>query len=219
MAPKRKLPFKPRMSAAARRQRIESAAGRLFAERAYEGTSLEEVARAAGITRAVVYDHFGSKAALHCHLLELHTEQLLDSVSRSAATSAPTEERMRAGLDAFFGFVEQDPFAWRMIFRDPPLDPEVAEVHRQFQRRASESIALLLRSGHVADRDTQYFEMLAEGFKWATNGLAAWWYEHRDVPREHLVAMTMDLVWVGFGRLERGERWTSAASAARHPTR
>jgi hypothetical protein len=49
--------------------------------------------------------------------------------------------------------------------------------------------------------------MAAETIKAAADGLAAWWYEHRDVPREHLVYVLMNVLWIGFDRFVAGERW------------
>src|SRR4051794_11250313 len=64
---KARLPFKSRITGPERRARIEEEAARLFAQRGYEATTLEAVAGAADVSRAVVYDHFASKRQLHAH--------------------------------------------------------------------------------------------------------------------------------------------------------
>ena len=51
-------------------------------------------------------------------------------------------------------------------------------------------------------------EMLWELVRCALQGLALWWYDHRDVLREEVVATAMNALWVGFERAGRGERWT-----------
>lgn len=171
-----------------------------------------EVARAAGITPAVIYDHFPSKAALHMTLLESQARELMSAVGK-ALESAPEEldARFRAGVDAFFTFVEQQEFAWWLLFRDPPSDPKIAAAYGRIQQDATAGIAQFIRSaaprslleGPEADRD---LEMFAQLLRTAQNGLAAWWYEHPETPRDVLVDRVVEFAWLGLERLAAGER-------------
>lgn len=82
---------------------------------------MSQIALTAGITAPVIYDHFPSKAALQIELLERQTTELIAFVASALARSPEdTGERLRAGVDAYFRFVEEHSFAWRMLFRDPP---------------------------------------------------------------------------------------------------
>ena len=201
-----------RLSAAERRDQILRAAMEVFADRGYGEASMSEIARASGITPAVIYDHFASKAELQITLLEQQTSELLAFVGGAVAGEfASTEERMRGGVTAFFQFVEEHPYAWRMLFRDPPTDPAILETYRRIHSQATAGIAVFLRLGAPremleragADRD---LEMFAEMLKMAQNGLAVWWYEHQDVPREVLVDRVLEFCWVGLERVAAGER-------------
>jgi AcrR family transcriptional regulator len=203
-----------RLRAEERRELILRAAMEVFAERGYREASIAEIARQAGITPAVIYDHFGSKAALQIEMLEAQTDELVAFVGAAiAADFEDTTARMRAGVDAFFAFVERNPYAWRMLFRDPPSDPEIVSTHRRIHARATAGIAIFLRTSAPpallespdAERD---LEMLAEMLKMAQNGLAVWWYEHREVPREVLVERVLEFCWIGLERLAAGERWS-----------
>jgi AcrR family transcriptional regulator len=199
-----------RLAAAERRELILSGAMRVFAEHGYEGASLVEIAEAAGITPAVIYDHFPSKAALQIELLEAQTAELLAHVG-AALQQAPEDpaERMRVGVDAFFGYVETHRFTWRMLFRDPPSDPEVAAAYQRLELQATTGIAAFIEAGagdalsaHPnPDRAVQIF---AEALKAAQNGLAAWWYEHPEVPREEIVERLLEFCWIGLERVAKG---------------
>jgi AcrR family transcriptional regulator len=182
---------------------ILAAAMAVFAERGYQEASMAEIAAAAGITAAVLYDHFPSKADLQVDLLESQTEELLLFVA-AAVAAGPEErgERFRAGVDAFFTFVETHPYAWRMLFRDPPTDPVVAAAHGRVHRRATAGIAAFL----TADAPSQFLarpdaeqraEMFAQMLKMAQNGLAVWWYENHETPRAVLVERVVEFCWVG----------------------
>lgn len=183
----------------------------LFAEHGYEAASMAEIARAGGVTPAVIYDHFASKAELAVELLERETKALLGFVA-GALAEAPDDAaaRMRAGVDAFFTYVEEHRFAWRLLFRDPPSNPDVANAYSRLNDQATAGIAIFLRSGDpgalasYADPE-QVAEIFAEGLKAAQNGLAAWWYEHPEVPREEIVERLLDLTWIGLERVAAGD--------------
>jgi AcrR family transcriptional regulator len=186
-----------------RRQRILDAAVELFAERGYEGASISEIARAAGVVASVIYDHFPSKRALHIELLEIHGSALIERAVRPVEGAAP-RELLRLSTEAFFEFVEEDPFVWRLFFRDPPPDPEIAAAHRRVRDRATEAIAALIEAAVPGVEPPwgiprpQASWMLAEASRAATDALAAWWYEHPEVPREQVVTVAVALLWEGF---------------------
>lgn len=98
-----------------------------------------------------------------------------------------------------------------MLFRDPPTDPAILATYREIHRRATAGIAVFLQTNAPqgllddpgSERDA---EMFAELLKMAQNGLAAWWYEHREVPREQLVDRVMEFCWTGLERVAAGER-------------
>jgi AcrR family transcriptional regulator len=151
--------------------------------------------------------HFASKAELHNTLLERETGEMFASIG-SALEGAPADarERLRTGVDAFFAFVEEHPFAWRMIFRDPPTDPEVARAYGEQGGRAvaatrafveATELGPALESPHAAEIFTQLLIS-------SQTGLAFWWYGHREVPREVLVERVIDFCWTGMERLAAG---------------
>jgi AcrR family transcriptional regulator len=195
-----------RLKADERRARILDAASDLFAEGGYEGASIDRIARAAGVSAPVIYDHFSSKKDLYTQLLELHTLRVIEAttVPHDATT---VEQLLRANVDAFFRFVEKHPAAWRMLFRDPAPDPDIAALQRRVQAEATARLADALvaripnlRLSIEIDRERAN-ELIAELGKTGLNGLAAWWWDHRDVPREALVAIAMDVMWVGLRQL------------------
>jgi hypothetical protein len=55
--------------------------------------------------------------------------------------------------------------------------------------------------------DEESIDMLWEVIRSVLQGLALWWYEHRDVPRERLVATAMNALWIGFERAAAGDTW------------
>ena len=208
MATGTKTSQRRRLSAGERRARILEAAVPVFAQRGYSAASMEEIARGAGVVPSVLYDHFPSKRQLYVQLLELHGQALIER-SVTGVPDTPPRERLRFSIESFYEFVEEDPFVWRFLFRDPPADPEVARTYHGIRDRATEAIASLLESVAAAATTPELApipreraaRMLAEAARAATDGLAGWWYENRDVPRAEVVAIAIALLWEGFGGL------------------
>jgi AcrR family transcriptional regulator len=201
---------KRRMRGPARRERILEAAMGVFAERGYDSTSMGRIADAAGVSRPVVYDHFPSKRELHLTLLEREAEQLTADVGRVLTPEGSPRDRYGRAIEAFFTFVEERPYAWRMLFRESAGDAETVARHRAIQSEQHLAVARAFAAedpGRPELADERRLEMLAELWGTAVNGLARWWYERPDVPRAEVVAATMDALWLGVERLLAGERW------------
>jgi AcrR family transcriptional regulator len=197
--PRRRLP------AARRRMLILEAADRQFAAHGYAGTSMTGIAADAGIAPSVIYDHFGSKRDLHLELLSRHARAMIEATTTPHAGESG-EELVRRSTDAFFGFVERHRFAWRMLFRDPPADEQIAAIHARIHRQGTEAIARLIHQAPVLRLGPgiprrQADEMLARAIKSSNDGLAAWWYERPEVPRDRVVDVAVGLCWLGLARL------------------
>jgi AcrR family transcriptional regulator len=195
-----------RLPAAQRRERVHAAASDLFAARGYAATSIDQIAAAAGVTAPVIYDHAGSKRELYMDLLRAHAARLVEATTR-VDPGDTMEDALRANTEAFFAFVEEHPAAWRMLFGDPAPDAEIAALQREIQAAATARLAEVL-VGHARQlslsvdlRRAQADEMVAELGKSALNGLAGWWWEHRDVPRAAVTAVALDVLWTGLARL------------------
>jgi AcrR family transcriptional regulator len=205
------------MAAADRRAAILDAALDAFAGRGYHETSLDAVAERAGISKALIYEHFSSKRELHGALLETYVGELLGRVTEATARAEPGEQRLRAGADAFLAFVEERREAWRMLVRNPE-DPDVARSVGRLQGEAAETIAALMAADAPPGRDDPgeaqlAVEMLAQQLVGALRALANWWDDHREVPRVRVLGMLMEFAWLGFERLSEGQRWESGSRA------
>ena len=200
-----------RLTAVARREVIERAATEVFAERGYRGASIEEIARRSGVTPPVLYDHFESKQELHRVLIERHYAELRQIWFRHAATDHPVTARIPRAIADWFAYVESHPYAGRMLFRDTTGDAEVEAAHRAIQRRSRAALLPLLAqeagAAHVDLGDELALEMAWEALRGVLQGLALWWYEHPEVPREQVVTAAVNSIWIGFERVLGGETW------------
>jgi AcrR family transcriptional regulator len=206
------VPLRKRMSASERRDVIEGAATELFAERGYYATSIDEIAKCSGVSPPVVYDHFESKQDLYRRLLERHFAELRQVWREHLPGEAPAEHRIAHAIDAWFAYVEAHPFAGRMLFRDTTGDPTIAAMHAQVAAESRAEVLPLLTGdpdmeGMVGRLSGTGLEMAWIVLRGALQGLAMWWNEHPEVPREQIVATAMTSLWIGFERLSQGEGW------------
>lgn len=174
---------------------IVEAAGRLFGERGYEATRLDQIAREAGVTKPILYRHFGSKQALYLALLERHRDDLAGFTGVIPAEGA-LEERLRAVLGVWFAYVEAHTYAWKMIFRDSGGGPEVQAFRREVNARARAVLIEIIRSMSRRPIPRRELEPLAELMSMGMASLVLWWMDNPGVSRRAIVdAMTR--VWSG----------------------
>lgn len=201
-----------RLTAAARRELIAAAATELFAERGYQGASIEEIAKRSGVTPPVVYDHFASKQELYRSLLEAHYADLREVWRRNFGGGDPGTDRIVRSFDAWFAYVEEHPFAGRMLFRDTSGDPAIAAIHAEVAAESRAAVMPLATAEPgmldlTESATAATLDMLWEVLRGVLQGLAMWWYEHPDIPREQVVAVAVNTLWIGFERVQQGEAW------------
>jgi AcrR family transcriptional regulator len=184
-----------RLPPAERRAVIIDAAGPLFGEHGYQGTRLDDIAAAAGITKPILYRHFDSKTALYTALLERHRADLA-SFAALIPPEGPLRERLRTVLEAWLEYVEAHSYAWRMLFRDTGGGPEVQASRLEVHARARAVLAKLIRS--LAERPIPGRELqpLAELLSMGMASLVLWWMDRPGASRTAILdAMTR--VWAG----------------------
>jgi AcrR family transcriptional regulator len=180
------------------RDRVLQAGLELFGERGYHATSIAEIGERAGISKSVLYHYFGSKAALYEALVESQTRELVDRVE-AAVPSDPAAPRLRPGIDAYLDYLSEHPAAWRLLLRDPPADPALIEVHERLGAQRAASLATLLSSPAKREQASSHVELVGV----ALRAFAAWWYEHRDVPREQVADAIADVARAAAKRIDR----------------
>jgi AcrR family transcriptional regulator len=182
-----------RLSAADRRSDILDSAVEVFARRGYHAAAIDEIAQAAGISKALIYEHFPSKKELHASIVERLVDDIFAGL-RAVPRDDP-EPRLRASVDVFLRWVEANPDAFRLLFRDV-FEPDVADVLSRLQAEATRGIATLM-----SPQEDVMVETFAQLISGAVQSLAVWWQDHPDVEREFLVDRVMDLAWTGLERV------------------
>jgi AcrR family transcriptional regulator len=208
-----------RLTAEERRAAILDAALAVFADRGYHNSSIDDIAREGGISKALIYEHFASKQDLYAVLLEQHAGELFSALAEAISEAGRSASaRLEVGFDAFYRFVEEHRGAWRMLFREA-TDPEAVAVLDRIAAEVTNFVAGVIAEDPGArrpeddDKTREHgVQVIAQLLVGAVQSLANWWADHPGLPRERIVEMTMDVTWLGLERVSRGERWQTAAS-------
>jgi AcrR family transcriptional regulator len=206
-------PPRRRLTAEERRTGILDSALAVFSGSGYHASSIDDIAREAGVSKALIYEHFASKQELYADLIARNARELTQRIA-AALVGVELESgasRLAIGLDAFFAFVEERRDAWRMLFRDV-ADPETATVVNRMLEQVTAEVTVLISQDPGASaldspEDRRALRLLAEMLVGGTQSMANWWTSNPEAPREQMVAIAMDFAWLGLERLSRGERW------------
>jgi len=141
-----------RLPADQRRQQLVEVALRLFAERGFTATTMDDIAEAAGVTKPLLYQHFGSKRALYLELVDSVAHRLLEAIDEATSAAAGPRQQVEGGFAAYFDLVVTHADAFQLLFgSDVENDPELSRALRRVEDVLAEAIDALIDAG--LDRD------------------------------------------------------------------
>ncbi|MGE4427617.1 MAG: TetR/AcrR family transcriptional regulator [Solirubrobacteraceae bacterium] len=183
-------PKQRRLRAAVRRGHVLDAALALFSERGYRA-SMDEIAKASGVTRTVLYYYFPSKRELFLAVQERQVTEFLRHVAPAISSRGPAEDRVRTTLDALLGFAESEPRGWDIVFdRSDAHEPDVADVRARTRSMLKATVTALLAEDIERlglDPDSLQVDLL---FDVAVAGIVegvSWWRRTPSVDRESML--------------------------------
>ena len=171
-------------------------AGRVFAARGFHEASMDEIAEAAGVSKPMLYNYFGSKEGLYFAYVELSYQELITAIDLAVAGAGEGPvRRLRAGAIAYYTYVGQHRDAFYVLFREMG-DPggELARQRRRLSRRVAAALGCIITDERMTPVGTA---ALAEAFLGAARSLANWWLDHPEVPAEAIAGRLTDLAFGG----------------------
>ena len=186
------------MTRADRRDQLLDTAQQVFTERGYAPTSMDELADAAGVTKPVLYDHFGSKDGLLAAVIERAGQQMLEATT-GAVQGLDPERALRQGLTVFFRYVDDHAGAWALLTREvAPGTPAAAAVDRVRAVQVDVIAALIsLQVPLEPTRATVYAHVVSG----AAERLSFVRLDGISTTPEEAADLLMDALWTGFAAL------------------
>lgn len=198
VAPRR---TRERWDPARRREQLLSVAESVFAERGYQGTSVNDVASAAGVTRTLVYKYFKDTDEIYLACVRAARSELEDRFATAALAETTPDAQLRAGLTAYFDFVQTRAPLWDLLYgAGAAVAGGVAAESAALRYETAEKIALLIQAA-LPGQTAASVSAIAHVISGAAEQLAKWWRRHPEVPLPEVVEHIMTAVWGGLDRL------------------
>jgi AcrR family transcriptional regulator len=181
-----------RLTAAERRTQLISVGRAVFAERGYDGASVEEIAERAGVSKPIVYEHFGGKM-----------EQVIADVSAAISEGSP-RDRVGAATLAFLKYVKEQPDGFAVLSRDAPANVGMASLLAEVGERVGTIFATEFKRAGYDPRSAPIYAQALIGM---VTFVGQWWTENRKLSIEDVASHVTALAWMGLRHLpERPER-------------
>ena len=179
-----------------RRRQLLDVALETFGVCGYSEASMADIARAAGITKPVVYQHFTSKRALFLEVLDECCRRHESEVEKATANAAGPREQVEQGFSAFVRFFDENPAMFRTMFSDANRsDPEFADRMHRTELLLADRIASLIDVEDLTEADRT---MLAHSIVGMAEGACRHWMSgDAQLPAERVGQLLADLAWAG----------------------
>lgn len=188
------------MTAKQRREQLIAVGRTLFAERGFDGASVEEVAARAGVTKPVVYEHFGGKEGLYAVVVDREMQRL-EEVITQALSHGRSRARIEQAVIALLTYVEEETDAFQILVRD--MMPGKGRTYSTLLNDAVVKVTEIL-SGALerSGLDTTHAVLQGQALVGMVASTAQWWLEEREYSKEEVATHIVNLCWNGLGGLE-----------------
>jgi AcrR family transcriptional regulator len=181
-----------------RRQQLVDVARRVFAARGFEAATLEEIAERAGVSRPIVYSHFGDKRGLFEAVVEAEVGRVQAVVTDAIAAPGEPRQVLERGLHAFFRYVQEHPEGHAVLTRDAPVhlsDAGLGVMIDGLAARITEVIAGAIRAFGL---DSAPAPIYANALIGLGAHVGRWWRDHPEVSLRTVTLHSTALLWSGF---------------------
>jgi AcrR family transcriptional regulator len=200
-ANQRKRAARARMTSAERREQLLEIARRLFAERGFDGASVEEIAARAEVSKPVVYEHFGGKEGIYAVVVDREVRQLLEMM-RDALTAGHPRELLEQAAFALLDYIEQSSDGFRILVRDSPLGSASGSFVSIISDIASRVEHILVAEFRQRGYDPKNAPMYAQMLVGMVGTTGQWWLDARKPAKDEVAAHLCNLAWNGLHGLE-----------------
>jgi AcrR family transcriptional regulator len=183
------------MPRAERERLILDIAGQVFARDGYHSSSMDEIARSAGVSKPMLYAYFESKEGLYLTYIERSGQELVERLQRAFADGEAATAHVRERVGEFLRFVEEHRDGWRVLFGEASANRPVADQVAEMRGRIALAVRQLVEAGLPEPQPpAPAAELVAHAIVGAGESLANWWLEHPEVSRDDVAGWYADVV-------------------------
>ncbi|WP_307113491.1 TetR/AcrR family transcriptional regulator [Sinomonas atrocyanea] len=191
------------MSGPQRRLQLVDVGRSVFAAKGLDGATIEEIAAAAGVSKPVVYEHFGSKEGLYRQVVEHESESLLEAIRSSLGGKARPRVLVERAALALLGYIEENTDGFRIVVRDAPPGQREGALSSILSRVAARVEHILGDEFSARGFSTGDGAMYAQMLVGMVAMTGQWWLDARSPDKHAVAAHLVNLAWNGLTGLQR----------------
>ena len=196
------ISLRRRMTAAERRDQLIGVALLCFAEKGFDGTSIEEIAARAGVSKPVIYEHFGGKEGLYAVVVDREVNTLLHSL-RDAITdpNAGSRKLLELGATTLLDYIESSPEGFQIIMRDSSElgGSGFASILNDIIVRVE---GLLIPKFEKMGFPAKAGSLIAQALSGLVAMTGQWWLDNPEFSKEEVASYLVNMAWNGMHHLE-----------------
>ncbi|MCA9534816.1 MAG: TetR/AcrR family transcriptional regulator [Myxococcales bacterium] len=191
-----------RMTSSDRRAQLIEVGRAVFADNGYDGTTVEEVAKRAKVSKPIVYEHFGGKEGLYAVIVDREMDYVVRRLVEAISTGTP-RERVEAASLAFLRYVKDHPDGFSVLSQDSPLTSSKGTMSSLLNDMAERVGDVFVQSFKDAGYDPKSAPIYAHALVGMVTFVGKWWTEERKAPIEEVAKHLGALAWMGLRHLPK----------------
>mgnify|MGYP001818285846 FL=1 len=191
-----------RLTALERRAQLIEVGRGVFARHGYEGTSVEEIAKRAKVSKPIIYEHFGGKEGLYAVIVDREMEYVERRIVEAISSGSPRERVERATL-AFLSYVWDHPDGFAVLAQDSPLTSSRGTMSSLLNDMAERVGDVFVSSFKEAGYDPKAAPIYANALIGMVTFVGKWWTEERKPKVEEVAKHIGALAWMGLRHLPK----------------
>jgi AcrR family transcriptional regulator len=189
------------MTGQERRQQLLDIGRRLFAERGFEGTSIEEIAAQAGVSKPVVYEHFGGKEGLYAVVVDREVERLT-AITMTLLDGKQSRPKFEAAAVTLLRYIEDNADGFRILVRDSSPGATTGTYGTLLSDIAGQVEYIMADFLKSRGRDPKLAPMYSQMLVGMVAFTGQWWLDARKPKLEQVATNLIDLAWNGLSQLD-----------------
>jgi AcrR family transcriptional regulator len=200
-----------RMTGKQRREQLIEVGRKLFADKGFEGTTVEEIAAKAGVSKPVVYEHFGGKEGLYAVVVDREIAALLGGITGALSADLGSRETLERAAGALLDYIESSTDGFRILVRDSPPGQSTGSFASLISDVASQVEHILAAEFKRRRLDPKTAPLYAQMLVGMVALTGQWWLDSRKMKKADVAAHLVNLAWNGLAGLEKKPGLISAS--------
>ncbi len=190
------------MTGKQRREQLIVVGRRLFAAKGFEGTTVEEIAARAEVSKPVVYEHFGGKEGLYAVVVDRELQVLLDTITGALTSRGSARDLLELAALALLDYIEGSTDGFRILVRDSPPGQATGSFASLISDVATQVEHILAAEFKRRKLDPKTAPLYAQMLVGMVAIPGQWWLDSRKFKKDDVAAHLVNLAWNGLAGIE-----------------